>query len=142
MLLILMLMIVFIVIVSATLRYVVRQSHETVDQEQEEQAFNIADSGVSYVLWLLNPEPDGMAKLPGDIVTITQTVRDEADNEIGNFTIDNIVADTSEIKFTSTGKDKVLTDRCQVINVELKQLVADEPYIVTGWDHLVGYPCT
>jgi len=140
MLLVLMMLILFIAIMSATLQYVIRQSHETVDQEQEEQAFNVADSGVSYVQWML--DPTGGQKLPADIVVMTQMVHDDLGQEIGTFTIDDLWADTNEIIFTSTGRDVELTDRCQVIRVGMKQLEADEQYVLTEWDHLVGYPCS
>lgn len=141
MLLVLMLLIVFITIMSATLRYVIRQSHETVDQEQEEQAFNIADSGVSYVLWLLDPGPTGGQIQPTSVGVINQAVYDNIGNQIGVFTIDNIVAGTGEIAFSSIGRDLVLVDRCQVIEVELRQVESGGQFIVTDWDHQVGYPC-
>lgn len=140
MLLVLMLMIVFIVIASATLRYVIRQSHETIDQEQEEQAFNAADSGVAYVYWLLDPA--GGQKVPADIAETTRAVYDDSDAEIGTFTINDIITNTDEIEFTSTGRDTELTERCQVIKVRLRQPVDNERYILTDWDHLVGYPCS
>ena len=142
MLLVLMLLIVFIVMMSAILRYVIRQSHETIDQEQEEQAFNAADSGVSYVYWLLDPAggQNGMV----DIGEITQTVRDEEDRAIGTFTIGDINVDTStnKITFSSTGRDINLPDRCQVIQVTMRPQAVDEPFIITDWDHQVGYPCS
>ncbi|HBE90741.1 MAG: hypothetical protein A3E37_02085 [Candidatus Andersenbacteria bacterium RIFCSPHIGHO2_12_FULL_46_9] len=140
MLLVLIIMIIFIVIASATLRYVIRQSHETIDQEQEEQAFNAADSGVSYVYWLLDPA--GGQKVVTDIQAVTKTVYDDLDAAIGTFTIDDIVTDTNEIEFTSTGRDIALPDRCQVIQVRLRQVEANERHVLTDWDNLVGYPCS
>lgn len=141
MLLVLMLLIVSITIMSATLRYVIRQSHETVDQEQEEQAFNIADSGVSYVLWLLDPGLTGGQNQPADIGVINQAVYDNLGNQIGVFTIDNVVAGTGEISFGSIGRDLTLVDRCQVVKVELRQVEVGGQFILTDWDHQVGYPC-
>jgi hypothetical protein len=140
MLLVLVLLIVSIAIMSAMLRYVSRQSHETVDQEQEEQAFNAADSGVSYVLWLL--DPDGGGEVPTSVSTMSRVVYDDLGEPIGTFTIDDIVADTGVITFTSTGRHIALTNRCQAIVVELKQREAGAQYIATNWDHQVGYPCS
>jgi len=154
MLLVLVLLIVFIVMMSATLRYVIRQSHETVDQEQEEQAFNAADAGISYALWLLNPnlhDPDinpfdirQMAQNPHDTVVTNHPVQDDNGMLIGTFTFDDLNSvqpGHNYMNFRSIGQDAVLTDRCQAIRATLREVVSGEPYVVVSWDHQVGYPC-
>lgn len=146
-LLVVMLMIVFIAMMTYTLRFVVRQSHETINQEQEEQAFWAADSGVSYALWLL----DGGNKVPGDFTTplpsftalITDhAVTDDLGQQIGSFSLVDIVEVDSTLQLRSIGKDVNLSNRCQSIEVGLRQLQPGEPYVVTQWNHQVGYPCT
>ena len=145
-LIVMVMMIVFVTMAAYALRFVVRQSHETINQEQEEQAFWIADSGVSYVAWLL--DPSGGNKAPGDILGLpsitNHVVTDDLGQTIGSFSLVDIVtvAGTNSIQLRSIGKDQVLTDRCQSIAVELRQLEVGGSYVVTQWNHQVGFLCT
>jgi hypothetical protein len=142
-LLVMVIMIVFIAMTTYTLRFVVRQSHETVNQEQEEQAFGAADSGVSYTLWLLNPS--GGNYDTGDIAALSaitdHPVTDNLGRQIGTFSLVDIVAGTRFLQLRSVGKDAVLSNKCQTIFVKLRQLELGEPYVVTQWDHQVGVSC-
>lgn len=144
MLLVLMIMIVFIAMTTFTLRYVVRQAHETVNQEQEEQAFWAADSGVSYTTWLLAPSGGGYTpdQISGLGTISNHAVRDDLNQQIGSFSLVDIVSGTGIIELRSIGKDITLTNRCQSIAVQLRQLELGEPYVVTKWNHQVGYLCT
>ena len=58
-LLTLMMLVLFIIIFGASSRWIARQSRGTVEQEQEEQAFGLADTGINYTSWLLLPMPRG-----------------------------------------------------------------------------------
>src|SRR5687767_4273055 len=61
----LVILIVFAIMAMASAALISRQFHEVVGQEQEEQAFQIAEAGIDYGVWLLdqrvvdyaNPQP-------------------------------------------------------------------------------------
>jgi len=141
MLLVLIIMIVFVVMMTYTLRFIVRQSHETINQTQEEQAFGVADSGVSYAYWLLDPA--GGNYIPATFpAIIDHVVTDDLGQQIGTFSFVDVATGTGFVQLRSIGKDASLVDKCQSIAIELRQLQAGEPYMITQWNHQVGSLCT
>jgi len=148
---VLIMMIVFVIITSATIQFVSRQSHQTTDQEQEEQAFALADAGVQYVLWLLtlaNPGPPIAGYSPADLTSneditaqLTNHVITDADGvAIGKYSVNVVVEDTSTVHVKSIGRSTGRSDLCQVINATYKKPINDN-FRLTAWDHEVGYNC-
>ena len=141
--LVLVLMIVFIVIATYSLRFIVRQSHEIINQENEEQAFWAADSGVSYAAWLLAPGGGNIS--PNQIVNadgITDhIITDDLGRMVGMFDLVDIVSGDQTIELRSVGFGTAAINSCQTIAAELRQLRAGDPYVITQWNHEVGEGC-
>lgn len=144
-LIVLIIMIVFIAMVTFTLSYINRQSHVIAEQKQEERIFSIAESGISFVAWLLdsgggNYQPEDISALSS---IIDHPIKDKNDNTIGFFTIRDITADNNihTIQFTSYGVPVNATDKCQSIEAELYQREPGSPYKTTKWDHQTNLEC-
>ncbi|MEX1997961.1 MAG: PilX N-terminal domain-containing pilus assembly protein [Candidatus Andersenbacteria bacterium] len=153
MLLVLILLVVFVIIMTASVRFIARQSTQTANQEQEEQAFEIADAGINYTLWLLDSEggnftpeqleagPDGGGPPTAD--TENHLIHNDQSELIGRFSLDFSDADNvaGVLTVRATGKDEIKPDLCQVIEAKV-QKDANGEYRLYRWDHLVGYPCS
>lgn len=143
-LIVLLMLIVFVLIFTASIQFIARQSRELTDQEQEEQAFGLADSGVQYTLWLLSP--NGGNRTPTDLqsnppATLTDHAVHDADGSaLGTFTVTLTSADSGSLALTSTGYDAVKTNRCQTITARLQRSTTGQ-YKITQWDNHVGYAC-
>lgn len=143
-LLVLLMLLVFMIISVAGLRFIVRQSHQTVLQEQEEQAFAIADAGVSYTMWLLsaaggNFTPQQLVASPPPSAR-NHSLTNTAGETIGKFDVFYGPACSDYLEFRSIGYDMVKTDLCQVVTGKVQQFTSGE-FKLIKWDHLLGYPC-
>lgn len=144
----LVILVVFLVMMVATVGLVNRQFHEIVGQEQEEQAFQISEAGVSYALWLLDNDlvdyksPQGVT----DYQVIDETK--EPKEVLGTFDLTFETLSFVEpigpatIKVKSIGEDAVLTKRKQTIEAVIQsdsdpEDPADqlEVWRVIEWDH-------
>lgn len=141
---------VFVVMAMAAAALVNRQFHEVAGQEQEEQAFQIAEAGVDYATWLLdqglvdfaNPQPitdyevtDHTQDPPEVLGTFTATFETIQYTPPGGPAVMRVV---------SVGKDTVLVNRTQTIEAVIQSEVdpsEDEPedklelWRVIEWDH-------
>lgn len=144
-LLVLLMLLILMIISAASVRFIVRQAHQTVLQEQEEQAFAIADAGVNYTVWLLaatggNFTPQQLVASPPPS-TKNHPVTDATGETIGKFDIFFGPACTDSLEFRSVGYDAGQPTLCQVVNGKVQQFTSGEFKLIT-WDHLLGYPCT
>lgn len=143
-LLVVLMLLVFAIIAGASIRFIARQSNQTVQQEQEEQAFEIADAGANYVLWLLSAS--GGNKSPLSLVaspppsTRDHAIANQAGQSIGKFDLFFGPACPDSLSFRSVGYDQIKTNLCQVVDGTAK-LFSNGEYRLIKWDHLVGYPC-
>ena len=145
---------VFVVMAIAVVGIVNRQFHEVVGQEQEEQAFQIAEAGIDYVVWLLdqhlvdleNPQPI----TDYEVVDFTK----DPSEVLGKFTVTiETVRYTppngpAVMRLVSVGRDAVLINRTQTIEAVI-QSEADpsepippgnepdqlEVWRIIEWDH-------
>lgn len=137
--LLLSLLLVFLIILGASVRAVSRQARETTNQVQEEQAFHLAEAGVQYTLWLL--DPDGGGYLPAALPPVTaHPVIDAAGKTVGTFFLVFSNGQPDSVTVTSIGKDAVIMNRCQTIVADIA--ASDGVYRVVSWDHLVSTGCT
>lgn len=143
-LLVLFMLLVFVIISAASMRIIARQANQTTLQEQEEQAFEIADAGVNYVLWLLsttggNLTPPQLLAAPPASAT-NHPVTDRNNQVIGKFNLFFGPACSDALTFRAVGYDQIKTNLCQVIDAKVQRFVSGE-YKLVKWDHLVSYPC-
>lgn len=162
---VLVMLVAFVVILSAFLRYIALQSHLTSDKVQEEQAFGFGDAGVNYAVWLL--AANGARRTPADLenadpgtdpdlfaatrnhkvcaydkVTKNSTC-EQGETEIGEFTLafhyDPPPID--RLTVTSEGKDINKPGECQTVVAVLAKF-ADGGYHVVNWDHKPTNVCS
>ncbi len=144
MLLVMLMLILFVMIMAASVRFIARQSQQTVLQEQEEQAFEIADAGINYALWLLGEAGGGFT--PQEIVAnppasaTDHVVRTATGGTVGEFDLVFGPACSEWVQVRSFGYDQIKTELCQVIDAQINRFASGDLRI-TRWDHLVGYPC-
>lgn len=131
---------VFLVMMVATAALISRQFKQIVGQEQEEQAFQIAEAGVSYGVWLLDnnlvdyKNPQGIT----DYVVIDETK--EPSEVLGTFDLTFETLNFAEpdgplaVRVKSVGKDAVLVQRKQTIEAVIHSSDLDD-FQVIEWDH-------
>lgn len=136
--LVLSLAIVFSIIAATSAQLVTRQNRETIDQEQEEQAFGLADAGVYYTQWLL--DPNGAALSVDDLLnnppseTTNHAITTNGGETIGTFTITFLAgADNDFIDISVEGKDFGV-DICQDVMATLTRFDTEE-FLITDWEH-------
>jgi len=130
----------FMVMMLATTALINRQFKEIVGQEQEEQAFQIAEAGVSYTLWLLGNGLIDFANPRGiSDYAVTDHTKDPPE-VLGTFDLEftievhDPVNGRVALRAVSTGTDQELTDRKQVIEVVIYSDDLDI-FNVVEWDH-------
>lgn len=143
MLLTLFILIMFIIILSAFLRFIILQSSLGTKQEQEEQAFEIADAGINYATWLLSDAvgtytPQQLQDAPPS-ETQDHPVTNQAGEVMGHFSLTFSEATPTSVFIRSVGVDVVQLDLCQVIEARAQEVNGD--FQIVRWNHLVGYPC-
>ena len=148
----LVILMVFVIMALATAALISRQFNQIVGQEQEEQAFQISEAGVSYALWLLD---NGLVDYKNPQGITDYEVIDETKNPkevLGTFdlTFETISfvepQGPATLKVKSVGEDAVLTKRKQTIEAVLRsEADAEEPedkleiWRVIEWDHKPYY---
>jgi hypothetical protein len=138
-LMVLVLLIVFLTILGASIRYIARQSKQTTDQGQQDQAFGLADAGVQYTYWLLNE-----GKAPSEISTTPGTTGHTitaSGVELGSFTINVVAFDDSvgTLSILSVGEDNLRPEFCQAVRANFE--LENDIYRVAEWRHETGYVC-
>jgi Tfp pilus assembly protein PilX len=126
----------FVVMLLAGMRLISLQFRQAVDQEQRNQAFQVAEAGVQYSVWLLNE-----AEVPyGSLTPITDhEVQDPGSGEvIGTFTVE-YTTDTSNgpviVTATSTGQDALRSDFRETVVARLRREASGKFSLLT-WHHL------
>lgn len=130
---------VFMIMMAASAGLINRQFNQVVGQEQEEQAFQIAEAGVSYALWLMDQDlvdfnnPQGITGYE----VKDQTV--EPPEVLGTFdltfqTIAFTPGASVSIRVVAEGEDAVLTTRKQTIEAVIHSDNLDD-FRVVEWDH-------
>lgn len=131
---------VFLVMAAATVGLVNRQFKEIVNQEQEEQAFQIAEAGVSYGVWLFD---NGLVDYQNPQGVTDYEVTDETKEPpvvLGTFDLTFATLYYTQpsgpvaVKVTSVGEDAVLTARKQTIEAVIQSDDLDT-FRVIEWDH-------
>lgn len=131
---------VFLVMAMATVGLISRQFHEIVGQEQEEQAFQIAEAGVNYAAWLMD---NGLVSYQSPQPVLGYKVTDETKTpspELGTFDLSFQVVTYGgptgpvSVRVTSVGKDAVLLNRSQTIEAVIESTDLDT-FKITLWDH-------
>lgn len=137
-LMVLMFLVAALVTLSATIGLINRQFKETTHKEQEARAFQGAEAGVYYILNQLN---SGVTNPPKVIAAGAVTEAIDATNnteEIVDFTVIPYQITGKNINNTiglrSFGFDTSL-HLCQQITAELSYDVAQQVFIVSGWNH-------
>lgn len=118
-----------VIIITASLQFLGRQSHQITDQGQTEKAFDLADSGVEYAVWLLQPKGGGFTaesiaqKMPDTAINHAVTDSSRQGMVLGYFSLlvtDLPDPDTGEIKITSVGRSVSRLNDCQIIEAVLR----------------------
>lgn len=131
---------VFLVLMMATMGLISRQYKEIVGQEQEEQAFQISEAGISYGLWLMDAGLFDYASPPViQNYAVTDETKDPAE-VLGTFDLAfevlsyGGVAGPAAVKVTAVGEDAVLVNRKQTIEAVIQSDDLDT-FRVIEWDH-------
>lgn len=130
---------VFMVMMAGAAGLINRQFNQVVGQEQEEQAFQIAEAGVNYALWLMdqdlvdfnNPQPITNYEITDATV--------EPPEVLGTFdltfqTIAFAPGASVSIRVVAEGEDLVLKERKQTIEAVIHSDDLDQ-FRVVEWDH-------
>lgn len=134
---------VFVVIMSAWLRFAVRQNNTVVGQEQEEQSFHLSEAGVHYALHLLNNglcTPQELAASEPVIQPVVDVSVADAGAEIGTyelmFEVSTNGGETSAV-VRAVGYDVNVFGECQLIEATLQSFagVLGTRYKIESWDH-------
>lgn len=127
----------FLVVMIATVGYVNRQFKTGAHQEIADRAFETADVGIKYVLWLLNSK----SKTPQELADLQGTITDPSGlNVIGDFQVTQAVSGdpgSEVVTFSSTSTDPGLPSRCRVVYATIQPQVYDDgviEYKVTRWN--------
>ena len=131
---------VFLIMAAATVGLINRQFHAIVGQEQEEQAFQIAEAGVDYTVWLMdNGLIDYQNPQPVAGYQVTDQTQDPAE-VLGTFDLSFSVtsyggpAGPVAMRVVSVGTDAVLLERKQTIEAVVASDDLDT-FRVVEWDH-------
>ncbi len=130
----------FMVIMIAMISYINRQFHETVDQEQREKIFHIAESGVDYTVAELN----GGVVVPDDLLGFTErtvNINDPVSGDvIGVFKMSYSTLVGDGVSLESTGYDASGEGKCAKIVADIQRISVNQPYTVVLWDRSVSCP--
>lgn len=132
-------LVIFAVLLTASLQFITRQSHATIIQEQEEQAFAAAEGGVHQTVWLLNSG----AKTLSDLNTTTvadEPVANSNGDVVARFTLGFSGIDARGVTVLSTGRDEGQPRVCQIVQARVTR-VDSGGFSITGWEHLVSTNC-
>lgn len=139
----LFLLVVFVVIMTAWAQFASRQAHTVTNQEQEEQAFAVAEAGIERSLFLLNSgvhEPDTMIS-NGSIVD--EVINPETGEVTGTYVLSFSGGGTT-LNVTSVGYDFIQAERCQEIDAVIETVtgaLSAAQYYVNEFDHELDTVC-
>lgn len=130
---------VFAIIMAGSAALINRQFNQVVGQEQEEQAFQIAESGVSYALWLMD---QGLVDFANPQSIADYEVKDQTVDPpevLGTFdltfqTLSFTPGGPVAIRVVAEGEDLVLKERKQTIEATIQSDDLDD-FRVVEWDH-------
>lgn len=139
-------LLVFVIIMAASIQYISRQANQVTNSEIENQAIGIADTGVQYTLWLLDREGGNLT--PTDLIqnkppeTVNHAVADNNNKTLGSFTINYDGLDASgNLSLHSYGQVAIADkDICQTIAATISPFIGGV-YRITSWSHLPGNTC-
>ncbi|MDP3997965.1 MAG: hypothetical protein U1C49_00480 [Candidatus Andersenbacteria bacterium] len=138
-LLVLVTMIVLAIIVAVSVQFISGQTSQLTNKKQEQQAFGLADAGVQYAIWLL--AENGGHKKPADLEGVHRDIKGTDGQVMGFFDLSGVAVDSNgNITFTSTGKDIIKQNICQIVDVRLSINVEGD-YKITGWNQRPGNKC-
>ena len=136
----LVILVVFLVLMVGTAALISRQFNQIVGQEQEEQAFQIAEAGVNYAVWVFdNNLIDYADPQPVMDYEVTDQTREPAE-VLGTFDLTFSTLSQSgtsgpvAVKVVSVGKDAVLINRKQTIEAIISSEDLDT-FRIVEWDH-------
>lgn len=139
--------VIFVIILSAWMRFAVRQNNAVVGQEQEEQSFHLSEAGVHYVLHVLNNGVCTPHELAGS-EPIIQSVVDEstAGDVVGTYELTFDVTPNGGETITAVravGYDKNVFGECQLIEARVESFsgVLGRRYRILSWDHKATITC-
>lgn len=124
---------------TAGMRLVTRQFHATVDQEQEEISFEVADAGVHYAFWLVNEANADPASLPATVV-VREVTDPNTNKTVGRFFVTFSVTTIGgfyEITASSAGLD-MSAQRWQYVDAKIQGYDSGGGavgYYIKRWEH-------
>ncbi|MGH9856910.1 MAG: hypothetical protein ACRD4B_03600 [Acidobacteriota bacterium] len=130
----------FAVMLAASVAFINRQFHQTVDQEREELAFHMAEAGVQYTLFLLNDGVHNTETLlqQGELLEQSLYGIQYVENPgIYNLYFASLSgADAGQgLRVVSVGLDTG-QQQCQTIVAEIRRFSSQEAaYALSAWDH-------
>jgi Tfp pilus assembly protein PilX len=137
----LLLLVTFIVIITAWVQFAARQAHVVADQEQEERAFGAAEAGLRYAMFLLNSdakEPDELENLAGQEVT-----GPAGGTAVGTYSL-KFDGGGVPLAVTAIGRSQNVADRCQTIDAIIDSFegaLGDTQYYVSQFNHRTSIDC-
>lgn len=134
-----MFLVIFAVLLSASLQFITRQAHTTIVQEQEEQAFAAAEAGLHHVLWLLNSGTETIPSLSAKTI-VHEPVINDAGDVVAHFSLTYSNLQPNGLTVASVGSDAGRVDICQSITGIVSAAPAGG-YVLTQWDHTVTANC-
>lgn len=132
-------LVIFSVLLTASLQFINRQSHATIVQEQEDQAFAAAEAGIHHVLWLLNSGTQTISSLTRETI-VNEPITNSTDEIVARFSITFSEVTASSVSVTSVGSDATRLDVCQSITADI-QTTSAGGFVVSRWDNAVTPVC-
>lgn len=117
---VLVFLMVLTTILVATSQWLSRQAKHTVDRAQANQAFALADAGIYYAAWLL--DPTGGNTLPSALVNILgREVRRDSGELIGTYDLTFSDTQATSVVVRAAGRDTFKQNLCQTVTSILQQ---------------------
>ncbi len=143
-LMVLVMVVLFVGLIVASTAYINRQSTQSVNQEREEVAFSVADAGVQYAWWLIQPwganiAPDDLRSSPPSSATDHQITNSEG-SFAGVFNLTFLPGAGDELEIVSEGRAQSNSNHCQTIEAKFTATV-DGDYLIAKWNHLPKTSC-
>lgn len=132
-------LVIFAVLLAASLQFITRQSHATIVQEQEEQAFAAAEAGLHHTLWLLNSGTATVASLSSTTI-VNEPVTNSAGEVVARFSLTFSDVQPTSLTVTALGLDAVRADICQSVTGVISAAPAGG-YVLSRWDHTITASC-
>lgn len=131
-------LVIFAILLMASLQFANRQSHATIVQEQEEQAFAAAEGGVHQALWLLNSGTETTTSL--EALVVAEDVSNSAGEVVARYSLSFSDVTADQIRVESMGRDAEVPQVCQVIAALLRR-AGSGGFVIETWEHSVSADC-